>query len=835
MISLLRLILRARFERVIFATHAVHAQLLSRSPSLTFVPVATNPLRPRLCDDNGVDEEYEPILSAIRGLPLRLILFNLFSLGAWHIADSIGVPSVAASPCFIPYSPPDSFAADFAAAHPALHSALSLAVEGQVGWSEVLHWMWPLFDAGRWGRWRRERLGLEPTPLLRGDGAPSPPPLPRATPLLYGISDRLLPPLPYWPASVHVCGFWLRASEPEPHAPPPLPAALCDALFGPPVGPLYVGLGSVSPLLLERETDGRGSPSRAEALLVAAADAALGHGGALLLHSCGCDELSRLWLSLLEPCSELVAAPEDEPDARLRVFRTRPALLGEAGSPAAAALAAASSPTSPSRPSLLTVVLCGAELRLDELLPRCACAIHHAGSGTIASCLLAPCPQLLLPLAFDQFRWSESLAHANLAVRLDERRTLSPLCPRKERGEYLLREVRAAAARLSASEAMRSGLLEEDGFESALRVIHELLRGAPTITVALPARQASGGAAAAAGAAPATTPAAAPPQLLAAAEAWGAKRRRLEQASAPCGSEAAGSVQAVRVRLGDGLPVPIWCHSPSEAAHIFDEIWNRRAYLPGASGLALPRDGLLVDVGANIGLFSIWAARSSPSLQIVAIEPAPPSFALLEANLNDAAVSERVAALRLALGARRCASRTLTFYPAAPGNSTFFPAEKAAEGAAFAARARSEMRRAREVACEVQTLSDVLRGRGHWRAPEGGGEDGSAGERAHATVGLLKVDVEGCEVEVLSGVHDEHWPSIEQVVVETHGTAKRRLVVELLRGHYEVVGEEEDAFLRTCGLDRAIVYASCPRPRRAQVASSSSSRSTHARTQPTST
>jgi UDP:flavonoid glycosyltransferase YjiC (YdhE family) len=37
-----------------------------------------------------------------------------------------------------------------------------------------------------------------------------------------------------------------------------------------------------------------------------------------------------------------------------------------------------------------------------QLLPRCAAFVHHCGIGTTAAAVEAGCPQLVLPLAWDQ-------------------------------------------------------------------------------------------------------------------------------------------------------------------------------------------------------------------------------------------------------------------------------------------------------------------------------------------------------------------------------------------------------------------------------------------------
>ena len=167
--------LRHHFEKITFCTHKAHRSFVE-SYHHEFQPVPTDPLRPDFTSANA--DEYEPVILAANGA--SVILFNLFSLGAWHIAEMLGVPCVAASPCIIPYSPPSAFEERFRAAHPILHERLrESTVQGQIGWAEVEHWMWPLWTE-RWGDWRRERLGLSEAPLsaCNDDRAV---PLPRAT------------------------------------------------------------------------------------------------------------------------------------------------------------------------------------------------------------------------------------------------------------------------------------------------------------------------------------------------------------------------------------------------------------------------------------------------------------------------------------------------------------------------------------------------------------------------------------------------------------------------------------------------------------------------------
>ena len=83
---------------------------------------------------------------------------------------------------------------------------------------------------------------------------------------------------------------------------------------------------------------------------------------------------------------------------------------------------------------------------------------------------------------------------------------------------------------------------------------------------------------------------------------------------------------------GDGL---VFQHlGAEEAEFLYQEIFVRRTYMQ--CGVSLPRTGrpTVVDVGANIGLFSLFCHRTNPRCRLVAVEPAPAAFEVLERNLS---------------------------------------------------------------------------------------------------------------------------------------------------------------------------------------------------------
>ncbi len=69
---------------------------------------------------------------------------------------------------------------------------------------------------------------------------------------------------------------------------------------------------------------------------------------------------------------------------------------------------------------------------------------------------------------------------------------------------------------------------------------------------------------------------------------------------------------------------------------IFQEVWRRKQYTHLVY-TASPR--VVVDIGANIGFFALYAAARWRTARILAFEPAPENFKLLEQNLSTSRAS----------------------------------------------------------------------------------------------------------------------------------------------------------------------------------------------------
>ncbi len=211
---------------------------------------------------------------------------------------------------------------------------------------------------------------------------------------------------------------------------------------------------------------------------------------------------------------------------------------------------------------------------------------------------------------------------------------------------------------------------------------------------------------------------------------------------------------------------------------IYQEVFGE-AY--GSDIAGIPDDGVVLDIGANVGLFTLRAKACSPRAKILAFEPMPDTLGALQKNilLHELA---GVTVYPLALGAAS-ATAQFTYYPAAPGNSTLYPESKKFK--------MPQLENSTTLWVDMTTLSAVLA-----RHPE------------LCVIDLVKIDVEGAEAEVLAGLSDPDWARIRALVLEVDDSDGRLEQIRTLlqRKGFAVIVNHAPLVPRDVGL--YVVHAS---------------------------
>ncbi len=209
----------------------------------------------------------------------------------------------------------------------------------------------------------------------------------------------------------------------------------------------------------------------------------------------------------------------------------------------------------------------------------------------------------------------------------------------------------------------------------------------------------------------------------------------------------------------------------------------------------------VLDVGANIGAFALRVAElCQGDVRLLCIEPVPATYDALKSNFqrNEWLKTTRHTLLPLGLSSPENAGRSLACYNFARycTNSTFDVEGKRREFEIFF---EDRCRRLTALLGPLAGLgrilqraveSSVFRSIVWWALSNLMGVDVVKVEMATlghllkqhqiACVDLLKIDVEGAELDVLLGLDAETWPRVRQVVIETHNRAGRQTQIERL-------------------------------------------------------
>lgn len=233
---------------------------------------------------------------------------------------------------------------------------------------------------------------------------------------------------------------------------------------------------------------------------------------------------------------------------------------------------------------------------------------------------------------------------------------------------------------------------------------------------------------------------------------------------------------------------------PSQLGYQLAEIVGDRCYLQ--HGIDVGDGDVVLDVGANVGVAAAFFATECRAGAVHSFEPVAPIFEQLRENLAN---FPRCVPHPFGISSKS-GTRAITYYPeswALSGTHADPDADRERAKRIFLNLGAEEEKvetglrgrfATRELTAEFWTLSHALRAESIDR------------------VDLLKVDVEGSELEVLEGIEDDDWPVIRQVVAELHvDPGGRERMVATLEGHGFDVTVAQDAM--SAGTSVHLLYA----------------------------
>jgi len=267
--------------------------------------------------------------------------------------------------------------------------------------------------------------------------------------------------------------------------------------------------------------------------------------------------------------------------------------------------------------------------------------------------------------------------------------------------------------------------------------------------------------------------------------------------------ETQGPIGTNRYKLPNGLVI---AHlNKSETDFLYDEIFEQQVYLQ--HDITLNEGDCVFDVGANIGLFTLFVGQKFKNVRVYAFEPIPPLFKILRTN----APGSNSTLFNFGLADQKT-SATFSYYPHASVMSGRFAdsveekalvksflahkdgatgGEAGPAGENLIDELLTERLTTESFTCELRTLSSVI------------------AECGVKQIDLLKIDVEKSELDVLNGIGDQDWAKIRQIVIEVHDVDGRlQRIKSMLENHGYTLVVQQDRFLQ--GTAIYDVYAKRP-------------------------
>ncbi|GAB3947994.1 FkbM family methyltransferase [Spirosoma harenae] len=274
------------------------------------------------------------------------------------------------------------------------------------------------------------------------------------------------------------------------------------------------------------------------------------------------------------------------------------------------------------------------------------------------------------------------------------------------------------------------------------------------------------------------------------------------------------------VRLPNGLVIQAL--NGTEADMLYHEIFTMQSYQK--HGIQITNESCVFDVGANIGLYSIFLTQKYPTIRLFSFEPIPALFDVLHANATSLFSGANVQLQNVGLAAKTGTAQ-FTFKPSMSMTASMYPdvlaesSQKQASSYTWLQAFIGDMAKVsrfspglarwgirglshpylrpltlgilglpilavsaiqnlstQRITCSLKTISDVIR------------------EQCLSRIDVIKIDVEGSELDVIQGIEAADWPKIRQFIIEVHDLNDRvNTLVALFKKHgFRTTVDQED-------------------------------------------
>jgi len=212
--------------------------------------------------------------------------------------------------------------------------------------------------------------------------------------------------------------------------------------------------------------------------------------------------------------------------------------------------------------------------------------------------------------------------------------------------------------------------------------------------------------------------------------------------------------QMLELRMKSPIQGKVFLREVGSDILTFNEVIKEQVY---KNILAKLKDcETVVDLGANIGLTSLYFASHYPSSKLLAVEPNPGTYKMLAANLKELIDSGRCQTLKAAVWGRKKA--LVADHSHAPDHYSAFVTKEATGEDTGEDTGEETM-----MGLPIQEIIN---------------------DSGFKKIDLLKVDIEGAEVELFKG--DVNWlRHVNSIAIEFHGDSREMCRFDEIMRDYE--------------------------------------------------
>ena len=211
--------------------------------------------------------------------------------------------------------------------------------------------------------------------------------------------------------------------------------------------------------------------------------------------------------------------------------------------------------------------------------------------------------------------------------------------------------------------------------------------------------------------------------------------------------------------------MPVFAANQNEVKFLYNEIFEDQYYLK--HGITLNKDSTVIDIGANVGFFTVFLNMLSEDIKVFSFEPVPDVYNYLDANRSLYNIKGK--GFQLALLDKE-QDIEFIYYPSMSilsgitedkGNvkdvvRSYIDTSETEDIGSLEMESLLEAKlESKKIQIKAKRLSDII------------------SEEQISKIDLLKIDVENSEHLVLAGLDDKDWEKVESLIIEIHDVDNR--------------------------------------------------------------